>query len=211
MHYFFPHEPGPGARFRATIRQAQPALGLRPPARSFASGFGAVLEQESDLQASTEGYLGTVDGPHSAATDRILRDQQIRLGANVSLLEQRYDMLPASARFRGLRGRLRPPAKARRVTMESIDALRHLVAEHLGLMENLELLMGKRGEHLLAEVAHNHEEMAWMLTALLKEDQSVRDQVAIPMVARRPVPAPLTATEGNWENEGGALRGPASA
>jgi DNA-binding ferritin-like protein len=177
------------------------------------SGFGAVMEEERNLQSSTEGYLAAVNGPHAIALDRILRNQQLRLDDNIGLLEERYEMLPHPARFQALRGRLFPLTNSRRVATpsESNDLLPNLVAQHLTLLANVATLIahssqGGQGQYILTEVARNHEEMAWMLTALLKEDQSVRERVSVPVTAAvATAPTPGT-TEGNWENEGGAPR-----
>src|SRR4051812_34145327 len=64
------------------------------------SGFGSVMEQERDLQTSTTGYLGVDNGIHAVAIDRMLRNQGERLEGNITLLEQRYEMLPQPSRFK---------------------------------------------------------------------------------------------------------------
>jgi len=165
------------------------------------------MEQEHELHAATGGYLGEDHGARSGSIDRILLEQQVRLGVNITLLEQRYEMLPSPARFQALKEKHRPPAKARHVGEAGVnDSLRDLVAQHLSLLERIQLLMaqgpdGQRGALILAEIAHNHEEMAWMLTALLHEDLSAYDLVHSPVIAAAKSPGP---SEANWENEGGA-------
>jgi hypothetical protein len=174
------------------------------------SGFGAVMEQEEDIQSSTEGYVGGDNGPNSAAIDRILRHQGTRLGANIALLEQRYEMLPHPARFQTLHGKHARLSNARHTAAaDDLGVLPSLVAKHLDLLRKIETLMsrrpdGQRGELILAEIARNHEEMAWMLTALIKEDESVRDFVPTPVIASAPASPKLSTSEANWENEGGA-------
>ena len=146
---------------------AQPAL---------TSGFGAVLEQEEDIQSWTQKCLDTGHAPHSAAVDRILRHQDIRLGANIALLAQRYQMLPHPARFQTLQERhprLSPSPEP--TVADAGSVLPGLIAQHLDLLQKIEALIrqrpdGQRGELILAEIARNHEEMAWKLTALLNED-----------------------------------------
>jgi hypothetical protein len=174
------------------------------------SGFGAVMEQENDLQSSTDGYLGPLDGLEVNALDQVLRDQHARLGANISLLERRYETLPHPARFQALRTRLHPPAKARRVSErpDILDLLRNLVAQHRSLLSNIDVLIAhgtgeSRGGHLMTEMARNHEAMAGMLSGLLNDMLSVRDLVPIPIIAQAPVRAAGSA-EVSWENEGGA-------
>lgn len=170
------------------------------------SGFGTVMEREYDLQALTRNYVGTASGPHAAAIDRILRVQQEKLGANIALLGERYETLPHPVRFDALR---RHPAIARTsAEAEPLCALPALVAQHLGMLGNINTLIaqredGERGELILTEVARNHEEMAWMLTALLKEDESVRDRLPLPVTATAPAAG---SSEAGWENEGGAPR-----
>ncbi|HVS52375.1 MAG TPA: hypothetical protein VHD62_08470 [Opitutaceae bacterium] len=146
---------------------AQPAL---------TSGFGAVIDKEHDLQTATEGLVGHVNGEHGTAIDRILRHQHSRLGANIALLEQRYEALPNPERFVHWNDRRHPPAAPRRLELrDTTEALPELIARHVGLLADIEALIGcvpdgQRGELILNEVSRRHEEMAWMLNALLKED-----------------------------------------
>jgi hypothetical protein len=178
--------------------------------QAFTSGFGAVMEQENDLLSSTDECLGTDIGSHAASVNRILREQRTRVGVNVSLLEQCYETLPSPARFEGLQGRFGPPTTASRAgpALENDGLLQDLVARHLHLRDNIELLAAHdpQGPSIMAEVARNHEEMAWMLTALLKEDESVRDRMSPPIIAVVAPGVTPGTTEGNWENEGGASR-----
>jgi hypothetical protein len=187
--------------FDAPIARATPSL---------TSGFGAVMEQEHDLQSSTGGYFGPEDDLEVDAIDQVLRDQRVQLGANISLLERRYEMLPHPVRFQALRTRLRPPTKARRVSAQEnvLDLLRDLLAQHLGLLGNIDILIahapgGCPGGLLLGEMARNHEDMAWKLSGFLKEVLSVRDLVPIPITAETNVRA-TGGAEMSWENEGGA-------
>ena len=211
MHPFFSRESQPSARASRTITRTAQSADDDPVRRSLTSGFGAVMEQERDLQASTLGCVGAETGPRSTDVDRILRHQETQLGANIALLGQRYEMLPSPGRFRALQGKARPPARRVAGAADDDDPLRALIAQHVGLLGNIDVLIaqrpdGQRGELILNEVARNHEEMAWMLTALIKEDESVRDRLPSPVIAAAaPAPTPGT-TEGNWENEGGAAR-----
>ena len=175
------------------------------------SGFGAVMQQEEDIQSSTEGYLGADNGPNSAAIDRLLRQQGTRLGANLALLERRYGMLPHPARFRPLQAKHVRLSTARRAAAPDSGVLPSLIAQHLELLRKIETLIsqrpdGQRGELILAQIARNHEEMAWMLAALIKQDECVRDLVPYPVTAAAPATSNLASGEANWENEGGAAR-----
>lgn len=192
----------------ATARTAVSSNLLPPP--PLTSGFGTVMEHEEDIQSSTEEYLGADKGPNSAAIDRILQYQAARLGANIALLEQRYETLPHPGRFQILQAKHNRLSAAHPIAGTGvIGTLRHLIVQHLNLLRKIETLIGQRpdgqrAELILAEMVRNHEEMAWMLTALIKEDDSVRDMLPIPIIAAAAAASKNEASEANWENEGGA-------
>jgi hypothetical protein len=191
---------------RGITTRADPGPNNNTAQPSLTSGFGAVMKHEYDIQSATTRYLDGNDGPCSDEADRLLRQHQGRLGANIALLEQRYALLPEPARFQALHERQPRTRPSRNEATARVSALTALVAQHLKLLENIDALMagrpdGQRGLLILAEVARNHEQMAWALTALRKTDGSVRDQV----------PMPVIAGEGRWENEGGSLRMPHAA
>lgn len=171
---------------------------------SLTSGFGAVIEKEQSLQGATEGALGCVGGAHAAQADRILRHQNTRLGANIALLQQRYESLPLPERFL----QIQPPVPAQSPP-HATGPIADLLARHNGLLAEIETLIdcapdGQRGELILREVSRNHDEMAWMLTALLREDESVAHFAE----TRNSPPVSVVATRAHetWDNEGGALR-----
>ncbi len=207
---FESHSPSPAG---STTTRAVTGLDdtAQPP---LTSGFGSVMEREQDIRSSTTERLGVDNGPKSAAIDRILRHQQLQLGANIALLEQRYEMLPHPTRFATLpatHGRL-SHARGAAVAPDAASLLPNLVAQHISLLRAIEALItqrpdGQRGELILTEIARNHEEMAWMLTALINEDDSVRDLVPIPVTASLPAAPKAEASEADWENEGGASPG----
>lgn len=179
---------------------AQPAL---------TSGFGAVIEKEHALQTATEGSLGHVNGQHATELNRILRHQHSRLGANIALLEQRYEALPNPDRFVNWNDRRHPPITARRkASGDEIDLLPDLIARHAGLLADIEALIscapdGQRGELILTEVSRNHDEMAWMLTALMKDDESVK---RIAHDTGGDAACETRGAQENWDNEGGPVR-----
>jgi hypothetical protein len=156
------------------------------PQRSLSSGFGDVMKRERALQAATEMFLGADHGLHSSAIDRILREQYTRLGANIAILEQRYETEPATSRDRALQAS-RPPAAVggnRAIERAKHGGLRELAVQHQSLLASVERLLadgsdGQRGALILTEVAHNHEEMAWMLTALLRDGLGTCDVLPI--------------------------------
>ena len=172
------------------------------------SGFGAVLEKERDLRSATEDSFGQASADHSTNVDRILHHQHSRLGANIALLEQRYEALPKPQRFVNWHDRGRPPAKPRRTERNDAELLPNLVAQHTRLLMDIDALIGsapdgQRGELILTEVSRSHEEMAWMLTALLKEDESA---TRIAQDRSRECSGGSSLAQENWDNEGGHVR-----
>ena len=132
-----------------------------------ASGFGAVIEREYDLQIAIEESFGRVHGYYGAELHRILRHHHSRLGANIALLEQRYEALPTAFVICGFATpRFAQPA-------HGVQMLPGLIEQHTELLAVVEGLLGaspdgRRGELILAEVKHSHEEMKWMLTDFTK-------------------------------------------
>jgi hypothetical protein len=183
----------------------------------FTHGFGTLLQQEHDLQTCTADSVGAVTGPNAPALTRMLRYQQTRIGANITLLQQRHETLPQPARFRTMVGGRRPLA-GRAADHPDTEPLAQLVAGHRDALESIEQLTasqpdGQRGDLILAAVARNHEEMAWMLRALAHENDQVRDLEPVPIVAQpatlesAPIVAgPVAVAESRWENEGGPAR-----
>lgn len=180
---------------------AQPAL---------TSGFGSVMEKERHLQSAIETYLNDASTPNGGQRDRILRNQHSTLGANIALLEQRYESLPRPARF--LAHPQHPfTTVARRGPAPHDGALADLIAQHSELVTDITMLIalapdGQRGELILGEVCRNHEEMAWMLSALRNEDDTASR-------ARQPEPKTLQPADAayaheNWDNEGGHSSAP---
>jgi hypothetical protein len=187
-----------------TITRAESGPGNRTAQPSLTSGFGAVIEKEYELQSATEGSFGQVSGEHPIELDRILRDQHSRVGANIALLEQRYERPPSPTCFVNWQDRSRPfitPGHARRAETELLPGL---IALHTKLLSDIEALIdcapdGQRGELILTAISRNHEEMAWMLTALLREDETV---VPFPDNVASHEKGSSSAEE-SWDNEGG--------
>ena len=172
------------------------------------SGFGAVIEKELDLRSATEESFGQMTGAHSADLDRILKHQHSRLGANIALLEQRYEALPNPERFVNWHDRERPPVQPGRMQPAEVGLLPNLVAQHIRLLADIDALIdcapdGQRGELILTEVSRSHEEMAWVLTALVKEDDSTRRTVRD---RNADGPGGTGFAQENWDNEGGPVR-----
>jgi len=187
------------------ITRAESGPGNDTAQPSLTSGFGAVIEKEHNLQSATEGSFGNVSGHRSTEVDRILHHQHARLGANIALLEQRYEALPKSERFVNWREREQPSAKPRSTQRDETELLPNLVAQHTRLLGDIEALIGcapdgLRGELMLAEVSRSHEEMASMLTTLLKDDELARP---IANERSRDSSGGTKLAQENWDNEGG--------
>lgn len=189
--------------------QTPPALPRRA-AVAPTRGFGPLLEQEHALETSVSDNLLFIDGPRSAEIRCLLESQQGRVAGGIMLLEQRLERLPYPERFRAL-------AQLRAHAFEGMPAARktglaRLAHQHTELQDSLLALIehrpeGGRSERILVAVAQNHEEMAWMINALLSEDDTVRDRELPPIIAT----AIPDAVEQSWENEGGAARRRTSA
>jgi hypothetical protein len=190
------------------ITRAPTGAGNDTAQPSVTSGFGAVIEKERDLQSATESSFGRAGGRHSVDLDRILHHQHSRLGANIALLEERYEALPKPERFVHWHDRARPPAEPRRKQPLETELLPELVAQHTRLLADIDALIacapdGQCGELILTEVSRSHEEMAWMLTALLKDDESSA-RIMSERGGERAGEA-IRAQE-SWDNEGGPVR-----
>jgi hypothetical protein len=104
--------------------------------------------------------------------------------------------------------RSRPPVEPRHTHRGETELLPDLIARHTQLLADIETLIGcapdgQRGELILTEVSRNHEEMAWMLTALLKEDETVARFAAD---GGNQVTDSTRRAQENWDNEGGPVR-----
>lgn len=177
------------------------------------SGFGAVIEKEQRLLRATEDSLDQPAGQYSVGLDRILRHQLGRLWANIALIEQRYEALPSPDRFVNWHARSSPPAAERSERQNQSRCLADLASQHTRLLTDIEALIirspdGQRGELILNEVSQNHEEMAWMLTALVKDDESAQRTEHDRNGGRT---EEAIRAQQNWDNEGGCVRTEAPA
>lgn len=180
------------------------------PAITPTKGFGPLLEEEHALQVSNADNLLFVAGPRASAIRRLLEDQQGRIAGGIGLVEKRVETLPYPERFHSLAHHRVAPADGMPEPRET--GLAGLAHQHLSLQSGLLSLIehrpaGGQPELLLVAAARNHEEMARMLTALLNEDDTVRDRVNGPIIAH----APSNPAEARWENEGGTQRPVASS
>ncbi len=195
------------------MRDPNPAESLPPPAPGAPAAvrdFDSMLEREHHLQSSTDGYLDSLKGPHASVIDRILRNQHLRLGDNIALLEQRYERSPAHPAFAAAGPAPIRLARAKRPNGEadSIGQLPLLVAQHQRAIETIDRLIAQategQRELILAQVARNHREMAAILIELLRAGESASDAPPQPVLAAvRSTPG---IAVGSWQNDGGAFR-----
>ena len=175
---------------------------------SLTSGFGAVIQKEYDLRTATEESRGQVSGHRALDMDRILRHQHSRLGANIALLEQRYEALPNPERFVTWGNGGNAPSRLPAAERYNDGILPGLIELHTTLRGDIEALIGcaadgQRGELILTEVSRSHEEMAWTLIALLKEDESMARLTDNPAGSGE---ATTRRAQERWDNEGGHVR-----
>lgn len=183
------------------------------PSPLLVSGFGSVMEKELDLQYSTNEYVKSLVLSAQDELGRILREQQTRLYTNITLLEHRHEMLPHPERFASLPSKITemPEWENPPIASEHSAMLLDLSDQHRQIQTDIESLIsqghdGQRGELMLLQVARSHEEMAWVLRSLLKEDVTERNEAVQPIDV---IPT-VGTTEAGWENEGGPPKGAVS-
>jgi hypothetical protein len=192
--------PLPGGKItRATAHSDDTA---QPP---LTSGFGAVMAQEREIQSSTVAQLAGERGANTVALEGILRGHHATLGANIALLEQRYETLPNPARFTLLRASYARLSRTqnRPVPAHEGSPLARLIAQHVTLLRAIDALItlrpdGQRGELILGEIARNHEEMGSMLTAVAKENLAAHDALPVSITAAQPMPTDSDASVGEF-------------
>lgn len=151
-------------------------LGNRTARPAGTSGFGPLLAQEHEIQLlSEEGARG-----NQGALGAVLREQQMRVRANIALLGERderrphaffFPVLPARRSAKNEMARSRPDAV--------LSPLTTLIGRHQRVLGSIGRLMaahpeGQRDERILARVAHSHEEMVGALTGWFDGDSSPR-------------------------------------
>jgi hypothetical protein len=172
----------------------------------FVHGLGAVLQQEHALLASLQRNPPLTSGAHAADLARIVTGQRTRVTETVLLLEARCRMFPQPTRFAGTPFDLPAGEDAHEPAPDGDDALAQLVDRHTTLARELGALDELRSgwdpaTPLLREAARNHEEMAWMLLALIHENATAGDWSG--PTNPPDVPTRVTPPEADWENEGG--------
>lgn len=142
------------------------------PEDLFTNGFGTILAAEHDLLATVQDLAVTKEtGPPSPVL-RILRHHTKQLETIIDLLELREGLLPFPNRFMDGGATVPQTTHVRPVATESW--MSDLVQRHQALRESLGRLIEVTahehdGESGLREAAQRHEEMEWMLMALLNE------------------------------------------
>lgn len=139
------------------------------------SGFGSVIEEEHELQTLLRECTRTATGIHGDNIARIFINHLQEIDEILALLYERSDRLPHPLRFTVLKSGLPLPTHARPLSSFAQPLFGRLVAFHLHLQGGIEKLLIKEPElggekQLLKQIAQRHEDMAWMLNALIKED-----------------------------------------
>jgi hypothetical protein len=180
--------------------------------RAPTSGFAALVDREQNLRRLMQLCVDRAAGSQAENTVRILSRHRTQIDAIIALLIRRWAHFPQPARCGAAaavdpRGTHHHPAAG----WEGGSAIASLHARHLELLGNLgswikdmEPVAGREG--LLREAWQRHEEMAWMLDALLIEEDHVARRhsfyLTIPMQLETRSPAME-----RWENEGGRTSG----
>lgn len=166
------------------------------------------------MQAAVEVVRSEANGPRAKDLVRILDGQQTQLSTGIAALDRRCDELPHAERFHRLEWRHPAPDQTRRspATGPAVHGLEGLAAMHLELAANIREVMEhhlkEQAEPALEGVARDHEEMAWVLSALTHEGEFVEGGFAPDPVR----PPNQTTGESRWENEGGSMDdGPGNA
>lgn len=164
-------------------------------------GLGTVLAKEYGLLDFVCGLLAAEKGSHAEGFARILEHHAGQLAAIIILLERRGRLLPHPDRFEVIGHGTTLPAQAVDAAPDGVaQSLGNLLKRNRELRQSIEILAGQSGhpgenEAGLREAMQRHEEMEWMLTALINEDAAA---------GRSPGAAGGTAkAEAVWENEGG--------
>lgn len=157
----------------------------------FIRGYGALMEQQYLLQSVTNESGRSLTGSRSKHVRRMLEKHYIKIGDSISLLARFCDDLPQPGRFRTWLGeRSGTAGRWQALRAHSIHSgLAQLLALHTKVMAEVgmltdELSLGDEGRQILSEVARNHEDMASMLTDVVKKDVSIGDQEIPPIIAR---------------------------
>lgn len=162
--------------------------------RELTSGFGTIVAEERSLRTLVELCRERASGRHAENLVRILSHHLVQIDAVLALLVSRRALLPKPARFRGTE---EPNGTLYRHTagLDGPAALPELRNRHLKLIARLEALIASMGiapqrEPLLREAHQRHEEMAWMLAALIAEDSSRRPRTSL--FRREKIPFPIS-------------------
>lgn len=184
---------------------------LSAPPPGFTVGFATLIEGEAELARALGAAARGLEGPRASATARIFEHQVRQLDAVVALLMQRRAQFPLPQRFeRDAAQHPRATQHHAGVGQTEAPTLAGFHRRHLAFATRLGELVastasGANREELLREAKQFHEEMAWMLAALINEDLTAE---------RRPRPFPPDSPFGRrpelerWETDGGGIAPP---
>lgn len=131
-------------------------------------GFGFLIERERSLRLFIT-VLESSAATHTLATSRILRSQLRRVMDNIALLEHRYDYSLVAENFISW-----PPISADQGGQQIVplSVLRQLIGHHLAIVTlvQAQALEDRSVKEILTQIVRSHQEMAWILVALLKAE-----------------------------------------
>ncbi len=181
-------------------------------ASGFISGFGTLMEMENDLLVLLRQCLQGEPVVGRSSLARILGHHLQQVERIIRLCTEQQRTLPLPHRFRVI-----GPGPSV-IQWEEVDPAYEPPGLLTDLLErNLELADGWQrlaacgraaaSPHAsLSEASQRHQNLAWMLTALLHESDSEGPSQSLSFVADAVVGQGPERGEGRWENEGGALR-----
>lgn len=168
-------------------------------------GFATLIEGETDLARALGTAADCLRGVRAVNTARIFRHQVRQIEAIISLLLERRSEFPIPHRFEI--DAAQHPHTSRALAPKQPLTLDGIRSRHLAFATHLEELVASTAsssnrEDLLREAKQRHEEMAWMLSALINEDlTAARPVLSVP----RNSPAVGNFELERWENEGGGV------
>jgi len=175
----------------------------RSPYAPFTSGVGTLIEEEHELLQSIRDQVDHGNGINSVGLQRILSNHVQETQEIIALLERYSKALPIPERFDVLK--FGPPrhVHAALPAASGSSLLANLINEHRRLLGHLERL--RKSDHddsmkpgVLSFAAQRHEDMAWMLTALEKEDEVLSDATTAGTDSSK-----LNISEESWNTDGG--------
>ncbi|MDX2185984.1 MAG: hypothetical protein SFV32_03545 [Opitutaceae bacterium] len=173
---------------------------------SLKSGYGTVVEREKKLIADNRYEFDSSQTQELSRITRILAHHDALLLTTLNLILSRMETLPCPARFESWQSHREvderqtphPDRTEQRVIAD-------LIGKHTAMIRDLQALVAKPAgaeqvERLLSEAIAHHDDMAWMLNSILREQEtSGNPHSLMPDVA-----ASEQTAVARWDGEGGS-------